>query len=308
MMMLTRALSPVPRPSVATRAFFGGKARGRASLTPFPGNYDVMERQCREAVREAMNDGVELIELEFPPGGLELASGDLEGNVECNMLTLRLRGICAVFEEMKMAEYTRVLFPDKVEARLALTGSSPTPDGIRAPEQAEMKSVWKDWPGKIDYVDDPNFLSVSGLDKLLGKKVSIAKRMDSEDAAFVVAYPSANISEFANTRDLYEDCVKGTGRPLIVARGELQRYISNYYPPFWNAGEMGPLREFAAKFTGVYVIYNFKGSNPAVLFRRYPEPWQVLRRRRDGELELVHTFENFVSVKDVALNILPRFP
>jgi hypothetical protein len=221
---------------------------------------------------------------------------------------LRLRGICAVFEEMKMAEYTRVLFPDKVEARLALTGSSPTPDGIRAPEQAEMKSVWKDWPGKIDYVDDPNLLSVSGLDKLLGKKVSIAKRMDSEDAAFVVAYPSANISEFANTRDLYEDCVKGTGRPLIVARGELQRYISNYYPPFWNAGEMGPLREFAAKFTGVYVIYNFKGSNPAVLFRRYPEPWQVLRRRRDGELELVHTFENFVSVKDVALNILPRFP
>jgi len=284
-------------------------ARRRAgALTTFPETYDELESDASRALQDAARAGVALMELQFPPGGLELASGDLEGNVECNMTTKRLRGIAKGFRALGMEENTRVLFPDKVEARLALEGSSPTTDGVRAPEQSDMASVWGDWRGRVDYVDDPNFMSVSGLDKMLGTKVSIAKRMASDDAAFVVAYPSANISELANVRDLYVDAVKGTGRFLVVCNGELERVRSNYYPPFWNAGEMGPLREFARTFEGVYVIYNFKGSNPAVLFRCYPEPWQVLRRRREGVLELVHTFEKFVSVKDVALNILPRFP
>ena len=182
------------------------------------------------------------------------------------------------------------------------------PEGIRAPEQSETKAQFADWKGRIDYVDDPNFLSVSGLDKLLNKKVSIAKRMKADDKAFVVAYPSANISELANTSDLYEDAVKGTGRHLVVVNGELERTRSNYYPPFWNMGEMGPLREFAKSFEGVYVIYNFKGSNPAVLFRCYPEPWQVFRRRQDERLELVCTLDAFESVKSIALDVLPRYP
>jgi len=274
-------------------------------LSAFPSDYDALERQCGRAVRRAMRDGVELMEVQFPPGGLELASGDLEGNVECNLTTERLRGICDAFAD---AARTRVLFPDPTEARLAVTGSSPTPDGIRAPEQSETVGAFRDWKGPIDYLDDPSFMSVSGLDKFLGKKKSIATRMGRDDAAFVVAYPSANISELANTRDLYEDCVRGTGRPLLVCNGELERTRSNYYPPFWNAGEMGPLREFCRKFEGVYVIYNFKGSNPAVLFRVYPEPWQVLRRRRGGDLELVATFDKFESVKAVALEILPTHP
>jgi hypothetical protein len=281
--------------------------RLNASLTPFPSDYAALERQAGLAIRAAMRDGIELIELQFPPGSLDAAPGDLEGNVECNLTTQRVRGVCrTAFKDIE--KNTRVLFPDKVEARLALTGSSPTPDGIRAPEQSETKAQFADWKGRIDYVDDPNFLSVSGLDKLLNKKVSIAKRMKADDKAFVVAYPSANISELANTRDLYEDAVKGTGRPLVVVNGELERTRSNYYPPFWNMGEMGPLREFAKSFEGVYVIYNFKGSNPAVLFRCYPEPWQVFRRRRDDRLELVCTLDAFESVKSIALDVLPRYP
>ena len=282
--------------------------RAGATLSAFPSDYAQMERQCRRAVTRAVDAGVELLEVQFPPGGLELASGDLEGNVECNLTTARLRGICDAFAEARLETRTRVLFPDPTEARLAVTGASPTPDGVRAPEQSETRGVFRDWRGRIDHLDDPSFMSVSGLDKLLGKKKSIAARMERDDAAFVVAYPSANISELANTRDLYEDCVRGTGRPLLVCNGELERTRSNYYPPFWNAGEMGPLREFCRKFEGVYIIYNFKGSNPAVLFRVYPEPWQVLRRRRDGRLERVATFDKFESVKAVALEILPMHP
>ena len=68
----------------------------------------------------------------------------------------------------------------------------------------------------MDYVDAPNFMSVSGFDKILGTKKSIATRVRADDSAYVVAYPSANISELANTRDLYEDAVRGPKRHLVV--------------------------------------------------------------------------------------------
>jgi len=308
---VSRAMPPrarVPTRDVRPHRRHRARATTRAALTRFPSDYDVMERQCRRALKTAIAHGVDLCEIQFPPGGLELAPGDLEGNVECNLTTARLRGVVRAFTEMGVEEETRVLFPDPTEMRLALTGASPTPDGIRAPEQSETRAMFADWKGRVDYVDAPSFMSVSGLDKILGTKTSIATRVRADDGAYVVAYPSANISELANTRELYEDAVRGTGRALVVVNGELERTRSNYYPPFWNAGEMGPLREFARAFEGVYVIVNFKGSNPAVLFRCYPEPWQVLRRRRDGSLERVTTFEKFESIKSVALDILPKYP
>jgi hypothetical protein len=294
----------------------GARLRRRATptrLTPFPRDYAELERQARESVKRCAKDGVELVELQFPPGGLELASGDLEGNVECNLTTERLRGICDAFVANGTASTTRVLFPDPTEMRLATTGANAAPDGIRAPEQSDTRGWFADWKGTLDYVDDPSFMSVSGFDKIFGGKKNISERMRGDETAYVVAYPSANISELANTRDLYEGCVRGRGKSLVVCNGELERTRSNYYPPFWNAGEMGPLRSFCRKFEGAYVIYNFKGSNPAVLFRVYPEPWQVFRRRKGGRdgletLERVCTFEKFESVKSVALDVLPRYP
>ena len=43
------------------------------------------------------------------------------------------------------------------------------------------------------------------------------------------------------------------------------------------------------------------------LFRAYPGPWQVLRRDREG-LRVVHTQDTMPSLKEVALEILPRHP
>jgi hypothetical protein len=144
----------------------------------------------------------------------------------------------------------------------------------------------------------------------------VAKRTEKagkkRDTAFVVAYPSLNISELVRTKELYDgELRKGPSerRPVITCNGELERTRSNYYPPFWNAKEMAPLRDFARQFEGVYWISNFKGSNPAVLFRAYPGPWQVLRRRRaDDSYEVVYTCDEFPGVQKVALEILPKFP
>ena len=70
---------------------------------------------------------------------------------------------------------------------------------------------------------------------------------------------------------------------------------------------MGPLREFARAFEGVYVIVNFKGSNPAVLFRCYRSVAGAAKAR-DGSLRARDAFEKFESIKSVALDILPRYP
>ena len=39
----------------------------------------MMAQQARQAITRAMEDGIELGEIQFPPGGLDLAPGDLEG-------------------------------------------------------------------------------------------------------------------------------------------------------------------------------------------------------------------------------------
>ena len=70
--------------------------------------------------------------------------------------------------------------------------------------------------------------------------------------------------------------------------------------------EMAVLRRFAPTFEQAYFIHNFKGSTPAVLFRAYPGPWQLLLRARDGSLELVHEQEAFPGLRGVAVDILPR--
>ena len=296
----------------------GKKSSSDKSLTPFPKDYDQMISQCQKALQSALDDNVPLMEIQFPPGGLDSVPGDVEGNTENNLTTLYLRGICSQFFFFFTAANTRIFFPDSTERNIALSGASNTPDGVRPPDNAQTQATFGDWPGAVDFLEAPDFLSVSGLDKILNKRISLSdsvkkKTKNKKDSAFVVAYPSLNISELVRTKELFDgerDKIKSnTNTPVIVCNGELERTRSNYYPPFWNAGEMGPLREFAREFDAVYWISNFKGSNPAVLFRAYPGPWQVLRRRRqDDSYEVVWTGDTFPGVQKVALEILPKYP
>ena len=110
-------LAPVPRGRVRAN-LFGKRAPAKPSksdITPFPKDYDQMIAQCQRAVQAALDDGVPLMEIQFPPGGLDTAPGDVEGNVENNLTVTHLRGICAQFERNKTAKTTRVYFPDPIE-------------------------------------------------------------------------------------------------------------------------------------------------------------------------------------------------
>ena len=288
---------------------------------PFPADYDVMVQQARQALQKAREDGVDLGEIQFPPGGLDLAPGDLEGNVECTLTATVLRKI---LRGMKEEEKITVLFPDPTELKLAKRGQTGmcAPDGVAPPEVFQTDPLFEDWRGELNYLDDPNAFSVSGLDKIFGKSATVNDRVDiNEGNMFVCAYPSGNIAELTQTRLLYENIreenesdapaskTKTKRKSLVVVNGELDRTRSNYYPWFWNKNEMEPLREFSQSFEGIYFIHNFKGTNPAVLFRCYPDDWRVFRRRPNDAVECVWSSSTRPkSLKEIALDVLPKFP
>ena len=178
----------------------------------------------------------------------------------------------------------------------------------------------------MNYLDDPNVFSVSGLDKFLsnGKSATVNDRVDiNESNLFVCAYPSGSIAELTQTRLLYENVRETnieskvankngrskTKKSVVVVNAELDLTRSNYYPWFWNKNEMEPLRDFARSIEGIYFIHNFKGSNPAVLFRCYPDDWRVFRRRPNDVLECVWSSSTRPkSLKEIALDVLPGCP
>ena len=73
-----------------------------------------MVQQARQALQKAREDGVDLGEIQFPPGGLDLAPGDLEGNVECTLTATVLRKIFAR-DERRRKNYRLVSRPDGIE-------------------------------------------------------------------------------------------------------------------------------------------------------------------------------------------------
>mmetsp|Transcript_11192 Transcript_11192/g.28701 ORF Transcript_11192/g.28701 Transcript_11192/m.28701 type:complete len:117 (+) Transcript_11192:378-728(+) len=107
--------------------------------------------------------------------------------------------------------------------------------------------------------------------------------------------------------ELYEDTCRATKRPIVVVNGELDRIRSGYYPPFWARTEMQYLKGIVPQFMQAYYIHNFKGSKPAALFRAYPGPWQLYRRDvRSGDMTLIYEQEDFISLSEAALTLLPR--
>ena len=68
---------------------------------------------AQDATRAAIADGVRLLEVEFPTGGLESVSGDSEGANEMTYSLEFLRRFCVLFQLSDSVSTTRVFFPDK---------------------------------------------------------------------------------------------------------------------------------------------------------------------------------------------------
>ncbi|KAJ3694017.1 hypothetical protein LUZ60_009497 [Juncus effusus] len=248
----------------------------------FPSDYDQLLIQAKEATALALNDGKQLLEIEFPTTSLESVPGDGEGGNEMTESMLLIRGFCDRLIPPEKSRKTRIFFPEANEVQFA------------------RKSSFEGTSLKLDYLTKPSLFEDFGFTT----KIKMTDRVKKEDELFLVAYPYFNVNEMLVVEELYKDAVVNTDRKLIIFNGELDRIRSGYYPPFFypKLGELA--KNFLPKLETVYYVHNFKGSKGGILFRSYPGPWKVLRKLR-GLYVTLHEQEEMPSLKEVALNILP---
>jgi len=267
---------------------------------PFPVNYRQVVLQCQQSVQAALADGMKLVEVEFPTLGLANCPGDSEGVNEMNESAALLRQLCAVFERAGTAEGVRVFFPDEKERDVALEDMA---GRTMFGNKWETEPTFRDSPFQLDFLTQPTPLLELGIDT----GANVCTRVQRTDELFIAAYPSFNVNEMLAVEQLHANAADG--RPIVVFNGELDRIRSGYYPAFFYP-KIGKLaKNFLPGFDQAYYIHNFKGAKGGVLFRAYPGPWQVLTRRNidgDEQLTVVHTQETMPTLKEVALDILPR--
>lgn len=105
---------------------------------------------------------------------------------------------------------------------------------------------------------------------------------------------------------IWEGATKNTsGRHLITFNAELDRLRNGYYPGLFYPKMAQLTKDFLPWIESAFYIHNFKGRFGGALFRAYPGPWQVFARTRDA-MYLIHTQQERPSLKEVALEILPR--
>jgi hypothetical protein len=82
-------------------------------LQALPDSYEVAMRGMQQATKQAINDGHNLLEIEFPTAGLNSVAGDAEGQNEMTYSLEFLRKFLVMFQLQDSASTTRVFFPDK---------------------------------------------------------------------------------------------------------------------------------------------------------------------------------------------------
>ncbi|KAK9841778.1 hypothetical protein WJX81_002326 [Elliptochloris bilobata] len=272
---------------------------GKQQLAAFPREYTDAIKQAQNSTTAALQAGLRLLEIEFPTSSLASVSGDGEGANEMSFSLGFLRQYLRIFQDRAAA--TRIFFPDDKELQVARHGKAMDPNaGSR-----QLDPVFEQTAFQLDYLTRPNAFSDMGLD--FGK-VAVVERAQPSDERFVCAYPHFNVNEMLAVEELWEGAARDTDRPIVIFNGELDRIRSGYYPSLFYP-KIGKLaKNLLPHMETIYYIHNFKGSGGGVLFRAYPGPWQVLRGTPldPGSLQVIHTQDTMPTLKQVALEILPR--
>jgi hypothetical protein len=250
-----------------------------------------------QQVLKALEDGKTLIEVEFPTASLSSVAGDAEGANEMNFSLAFLRQFCRAFQDR--ASTTRIFFPDAKELEVARQGTSVDPNAADAwstdPQFAQTRF-------QLDFLTRPNGLLDIGIN-IGGSNPS--ENVQDSDELFIMAYPSFDPREMMAVDRLWRASAKDSGRPIVLFNAEIDRIRSGYYPPLFYPGIGRLAKELIPLIEPAYYLHNFKGRGGGALFRAYPGPWQVYFRSPD-QMILVHEQDDMPSLKQVALEILPR--
>lgn len=228
----------------------------------------------------ALEDGVLLQEVEFPPTSLQAVCGDAEGSVEMDANLEHASDLSATL--LPSARKLRVMLPEESEMRRLV-------DLHGARHRSKEVSA--------GYLTTPSLLGDVGLDLF---KRDVTEAVSPEDGSFLCAYPSFSVNEMLAVEELHEAY---PAKPLVVMNGELDRFRSGYYPKIFYRKVALMAEAFIPAFEGTFYIHNFKGRSPGVLFREYPGKWQVWRRDPNTMevSKLVHEQDDRPTLREVAL-------
>ena len=264
-----------------------------AALSPLPpglneysrsgrgGALSTIRRSSAAAVGRALADGVELIELEFPPLIETKSQFDDYSNVE----VLDANRDFA----MQLAQEPEILAaaPD---ASLWLCFA----------DDGEAELATEAWPGKMfaraTMTSIAAAVSAAGVEPLKPFGAWAQKGKMEAAAAKAKAAPAAALQLAVQPGDggpmedwLNLELLQKDGTPLVCLNGALDKVTSGYYSNFLNP-KLGQCSDrFYTRFEQAYFCKPV-GSGRGWLFRVYPEPWQLYRQTRT-DLELVETFD-----------------
>lgn len=172
----------------------------------------------------------------------------------------------------------------------------------RAAGSAEIAPRFSETRFKLDYLTDPSGLLDIGLDL---NRVDVAAKVEATDRVFVAAYPSFQVQEMEAVAELHA-AVAGSGRPVIVFNGEMDRYRSGYYPALFYPKIARLCKTFVPRFEQAYFFRNIKGSRGGCIFRVYGEPWQIYARRSPdpADLTLVWEGDEMPSLRFAQMDVL----
>ena len=222
----------------------------RASPSGFPKDYSAVVRDAQEATKRAMQDGLRLLEVEFPVASLMAVQGDEEGANEMTKSSEYLRQYARAF--LEVASSTRVFFPDVKESELQASG------------------VWADFPSiNLDYLTKPSGLLDIGID-LSG--YSPTSKIKPGERVFMAAYPSFDPRELVAVDKVWRHIQNDEDKTLVIFNAELCRLRSDYFPKIFYP-EMARLSK--ELIPAVETVYYVRTRNPDASNRYTPDSLTV---------------------------------
>ncbi|KAA8497018.1 Protein LOW PSII ACCUMULATION 3, chloroplastic [Porphyridium purpureum] len=221
---------------------------GDAPLTLPPRDYPQLYVQSLEAIRAALKEKVQFLELEFP-ALRNMATSALNQIADANRE--HARALATALAADKDAGTVCLVFPDAKEAALATKvfgESTVLPFEVGSLAAAATMQAEREQPA------------------------------GSTRTLFVVVNPGFNIEEWLQLESLH---LGHPSDPILVINGGMDRVRSGYYPRLFYPKLHQTKDRFLCKFEPVFFYKPF-GSGLGTLYRKFPADWQTLFHVKDG--------------------------
>lgn len=272
--------------------------------------------RAKPAVEAAIEDGIGLLEIEFPP----LIGGDQSKN--------QFDDFDNIQELDKNKDWTILFAPNF----LGQQGYGDGKTWLVFPDLKECEIARQEWAGKqynlatfttieastIFFLGDGSYDApwgsslVSGVSKLiggdkgdaglLGDQSSLDSLVDGENAppkiAFVIQPGNGGpVEDWVNCEKIHDASPETA---MVIINGALDKVRGGYYPGFFFPKLAATVDRFYKRFESVFYLKPLTDKGVyGWLFRVYPEPWQVILQTAtqnenneiDVESIVVHTSE-----------------